>query len=421
MWEFMATTSAQEWEQRKFYCDLYRVDPRRGGRLSEGYLRAYVGPFTIGEIRNEWGGCDFEKNVSGCFRALIKEDGKMIYGTGTGDFYIEGPPKYPTQSQVQTASNGSGLDAEFIDDLKRRASKSEDLEKELITLKASRPAPEAENASLKLMSTTFETALAKIATAGNNGPQSELINTMMVAAVKRLLEPPAAPVASSNPLEMLNTIGAVLPGEGSTLEKLVVLMSRGDNEPAWMPLVERAIGMLPAMADKVITGLREYRMIAETQAGLMNHPAAGGTADVAASRVPDPTMPPQPKTTVPPEQPPPSPAAAPGGVVNLPLEWFEQRIARMIAQGADGEDVAGWLFNTDPRVLLELGQYSAEQLLGFFQSQPILAVVVDNPRLPQILNEFVSAVQEFKKSGEEDDDEDEDEGDEEQPEGTKVQ
>src|ERR1051326_4630373 len=80
-WDFMASTTEEEWGRRNIVANLFRIDPRRPGKLAKGFLEKLYKPFTLEQIKERWGGCDFERGIQGNYLAWTNEGSHILYAS----------------------------------------------------------------------------------------------------------------------------------------------------------------------------------------------------------------------------------------------------------------------------------------------------------------------------------------------------
>jgi hypothetical protein len=418
----MVSTSEADWAAHNGYAQLYRVDPRQPRKLGKGLLEKIVRPFTETDIQDKWGGCDFAPGIQGFYSTLLSWDGKIKYGWGSeAEFRIEGPPKYPTQSMVIDGSQSSARatsDHELLDYLKKRDERIDKLLDEREARTQAGAAGTGAQPVIDMVTKAYSTSLDTIIRReGGSAEPKGIEKTIMDAAVQRMLNP-------GDPFAPLTALGAMIPGEGSALEKVAKVITGGGGGGGEPSMGVALIQTLPALLQEGLKMWQQHlamqREVALINArGVVNGRVTDQARRAAArpadrGTVHDPTMPanaapggreeaaaaggPLPGAA---EGDEPQDVLEPGLLPGEPSQvWIERRIVKLALAGADGEDIGLWLLTTDERIVQTLGKLTKEQLLTVFSNpDSALSMLADLPRLPEIIDQFLEFAKEQMPAG----------------------
>lgn len=208
-------------------------------------------------------------------------------------------------------------------------------------------------------------------------------------------------------IKLLKEIGVIGSPEKKGIDEILSLITTLKTSgliPSGAPksdLASTFASNLPMLADRVVAGIHEMRLSAESNERAMRlqrgeiRPDDPGVLEMPASQDPN--------------------AAAPAAA-NPATPIDERTAARIITQShlvrivhgirqpnSTGEDLYDYLVNAWPEILSELAKLSKENLLLFFKSRDLqiaqlgsdtLAEVGEDPRLPQIIEDFLRIAKE---------------------------
>jgi hypothetical protein len=434
LWEFIASIPTDEWREYCVY--IYRERPKVSMMGQGGYLTILTQPFSPEDIKRLYGG--------GGFKAMILKSNKMA-GGGTWEFDIEGSPIYDltrerpgvngSPAPVQTSANGdSAVLQQFantlIEELRRSrngdaANPAADAALEMVT-KASERAmdivvkqtPQA--AGPDAMIATF-TKLMEMTQRRGGG----LEEALQQAIVKKILEPPAAPLS---PLEQMKPLIELFKelrgGEGLSLGAAAV------GKADWKSiLAEKALDNLPELI-KTLQEIFNSR-VKEADALRLREEARARTAETVRSMQrpgapPVPAIPPA-AAAPPSSQGTPGTAAVPpepgnwrGGLDVVPLEgtspapapeasafppeasneaavidrFLKARVVQLIQQNVDVAMLVDFIDGANPAIGAMLTKASESQIREFLAGDPILSEALKVPRFDHYLRDLVTYLHE---------------------------
>lgn len=381
IWEFLPTIPADDWKNLRYELRLYRYNPLTEKRMAVEKLYELVDPFWV---QKKYGG--------GKYNLLVAEDTQLIYNE---DFECLGEPKTPVPG-----ANGNG-DA------------THSLNSNNVTLEALRMMsnPEMMRGMFQMYNMAAQQSM-------------EMIRAQMPAPVDPLqtLRNAKEILGSGEPKEtlldqirVLKEIGVIGSPEKKGITELLELITTlkgsgliaGNAKP---DLAATFVSNLPALADRMVNGLHEFRLQAEANERLVRlqrgemkasdpnvitidppSPTNGATADKPTAGAPAVTQ------TV-------DEATAQAIIIRYNLERL---VAGIKDPDSTGEDMYDFLVNAWPEIIEPLAQYDKATLLMFFKSpqfqqerfgNTVLLAVADDPRLPKIIEEFLAVAK--KEAGE---------------------
>ncbi len=361
---------------------VYRADDRweRGAALENNKL---TDNFNEETIRKNWGGG----------RYLL-----WLYGPPTGTKLVARPFRLelegPTRSGPSAGARGESLGGdptsqmllrELLDEL--RASRGGELGGKAMQNALDIQFRAMEQA-IQLMSQRISAPAAAPAQSPFDGIFKELLAALIPALIAKFTNP-------GSPLDDLSKVA-----EAAQKFSTILGGGKGGEKPDAMTAI---IGNLPALGDRLVSGLREYRLANEAQERAMRLQAGNKVIDVqpATPAGGEATAPAAPVTPAPPVTPAVQPPERPlTEEERLQIAQIEQgiymkkifeKIAVTIANDPEcnGESLYDFLINTCPEFIPQMKAATREQIVMFFRGDAILSRVADHPRLPQIIDQFL--------------------------------
>jgi hypothetical protein len=224
-------------------------------------------------------------------------------------------------------------------------------------------------------------------------PMDEITKTFMQAAITKLLNPPESN-AFKDTMGLINDI------------KAAGFMGAAPAKP---DLMSTFAANLPMIADRVVSGLHEFRLQAEAQERTVRLSRGEMRPNDPRTITVDPPSPATQATAgVPAEAPAPGAEAGrsdtsqslpPGTTEKILVEANLQKLVlAMKDPECTGEDIYHFLFYVWPALLQEMSGIPKEHLLMLFRSaeiqkerlgNTILLELADDPRLPRMIDEFL--------------------------------
>jgi len=373
LWEFLPTVPMEDWKNLRYEIRLYRYNATTEKRMAVEKIYECIDPFWV---QKKYGG--------GSFNVLVSEDAQLIYNE---DFYIEGEPRIAgavasDSMPVNSAGNGGGvveamrmaMNPEFMRGMFEMF-KMASMES-MAMLKNNMPAPVDPLQTLRNAKEILGLG-APVAS-----PMDDILKQLMAAMVQKLINPPETNAFKDTMALISEVKSAGFLGGAPKAD-----------------LASTLVANLPMIADRVVSGLHEFRMQSEAQLQTVRlqrgemRPSDPGVIE----------MPP-----VQDRQPNPTPPAAPTQGATLTKEQTQQIIMQadltrlvqaMKDPGCTGEDIYSYLSHVWPEMLVEISKYSKDQLVMLFKSREaqmsmfgnsILYEVGNDPRLPKMIEELLA-------------------------------
>jgi hypothetical protein len=338
--------------------------------------------------------------------SFTEEDLRKRFGGGRFLLWLYGPPK----RQTLLAKYRATLDGDpIVNTIPRNPQAG--VGSETVALEAMRmyANPEFVRMQMQMMVTAATEAMALIKSQmpqaqdplqtlrnakeilgiGGPNPMDEINKMLMQAMVQKLLNPPET-----------NSLDATL----SLVDKIKNSGLFGGTPKA--DLAATFANNLPMLVDRMVSGLHEFRLRAESEERAIRlqrgeiRPNDPNVIDIPPSSVTSQTTAGSPAKA-------PDSAATAGQPVAVSPETAQAIIAQShlhrLVMGiknpkSTGQDMYDYLRNAWPEILDELVKFNRDQLLAFFKSRDsqmqyfqcdILTQVADDPRLPQLLEDFL--------------------------------
>ena len=390
-WEFMEPIPQEEWEKRGLAVWIYRVEPPAGKIEGEpAYLKKYIRPFSIEEVKNEFGG--------GKYLYWFRERNKVL---ARGFFRVGGDPK------VAPEPVRGGTVESFLPMMEKMFEKFTEAREHGIDPKT------ATEQAMSILTTAYQTGLATVAKSSEapkmtdliaaladlqklqGGGQSDFSKMLMDKVVERILNPPDPMEQMSKLLEMQKTLGLDRDA-GNDWRVSVAQMV-----PSALASVKDIMKDFRAAAEENRLAAEHRAAIAWTQRGGPVMPAVAGPTATPPSSVLQSGPPSSPPAHAPFETEPlgaagtpsASPAAAPA--ITAPDDtWIKQQIVAQFLEARSGEEIGDWLDHTAPQIVDALAPHSVEELMLFFKSDPVLRLIPDTVRTREQIAEFLSYAKE---------------------------
>ena len=401
-WERLAEIAPEKWE-KTITLYVYRVAPKLRMTGEGGYLDVLTQPITPLYIKNRWGG--------GRFRLILLENNRMML---RHEEEIEGEPIYDKKREVSPDGNGSSSAAataaavsadfqrEFISVLREELARSREMmdqgdgtgEQKIIDLmsKASDKAmeivtkqtPQASSAASQIKETVA--ALKELGLYGEHRQPKTLVEQI----VELLTHPVVGPMITKflvpkDPLGELSKLGAAM----DVLEKI---RGTGDGKPGdWKTQAVNTVAEhLPEILDALSAGRQPQQRRPGAPPAL---PAPGAPPAAAAPQPPSrlQVVPRESADAVPPAAavPPPATVGAPVNQLTPEQEQAALKITcvNMMRAGASGAAIAAFLEDVAEEVARDLAKYPVDAVTDFFARDPILKLMVEDPRWKEVLEE----------------------------------
>lgn len=403
-----------EWE-KIYHLELQRLEPKVPGVAgSKGYLWTFFAPITYADVKKRWGG--------GKFRMDLCKNGHYFK---THNFDIEGDPIYDRSREIPPAatSNGNGLGGnadfqkEFISVLREELQRSRESNQgqangsehvidmltkaseramEIVTKQAPTPADPAAQVNQLLAAAE---KLANLRTPSNGGALGSLGDTLISKLVEKLLNPP-------NPLEELTKLTALF----DVVEK--IRGASGGEPKDWRAAAVQAVTQhLPEILDTLKATSPANVAAARATEAQARARAAEALRVVPIDRAqPAPQPAPQPAAATAAETirvdgglnlEPRDGAASPVNVEVMPPvkpapipasqeqynEGMKVQVVNMMRYGASGSAIATFLEDVKPDLAKDLASFPEQTITQFFSQDPILKLMVDDPRWHEVLKD----------------------------------
>jgi hypothetical protein len=370
IFDYLPTLSAQDWKEKECVLYLYRYDRVTGEKNALEKFNEAIDPFTVKRL---YGG--------GHFNVMMKEGPELIYNV---DFGCEGEEITPAHTSAAAAPT-DGNSAVTLEALRMMSNP------EIMRMQMELYTTAAKNA-MDIMRSQIPTAQDPLATLRNakeilglGAPVADPFREMFMGILVKLIERSMNP---ADPIESFTKMAAAvkgITGEGGT--------GGGDA-------LSTLIAQAPTLGKYVVEGMREARMTTEANYRITMAQRGGVPPNIPSSQVID-------VSAEPGRIPNPAPAEAATGsespsepkVISGPSqEWVFLRIVEMVRDPrTEGSDLLRFLDNVKADSLVDqIAQLSHDQIITLFKSDQILATVADDPRLPQLIDEFLMACKEEK-------------------------
>jgi hypothetical protein len=383
IWEFLPTVSAEDWKNLRYEIRLYRYNPQTEKRMAVEKIYELIDPFWV---QKKYGG--------GKYNVLVQEDAQLIYNE---DFECLGEPKVPVPGANGTnGAPAAGSDAVALQALHLMSNPemmrgmfqmyNMAAQQSMEMIRAQMPAPVDALATLRNAKEIL----------GIGEHKDNLLDTIRV-------------------LKELGIVGSPeKKGVTEVLELITTLKGSGLIATSQKPdLASTFLANLPALADRMVNGLHEFRLQTESTERAMRlqrgeiRPGDPGVITV------DPSAPPSSAPQNGPTAGSPAVAPTPGAMAGgqsvdeataqaIIIRYnLERLVAGIKEPNSTGEDMYDFLINAWPEIIPALAEMNKETLLAFFKSaqfqqerlgNTVLMAVADDPRLPKIIEEFLATV-----------------------------
>jgi hypothetical protein len=414
----MNKVPTNEWE-KIYHLELQRLEPKVPGVAgSKGYLWTFFGPVTLADIKKRWGG--------GKFRMDLCKNGHYWR---THNFDIEGEPIYDRSREIPPANgnNGNGAASVGSDFMKILEQQNERLYQVLTTLQGAGKENPAISSAVDILTSAYKTGLSavaakpgesgndpmkqfemvlavaeRIASVRSNGGSGGLTDAIKTLSELGVLQKPktlaeqiaeakalkdllsgeggepltwgqmAVKAASEHLPEILDTLKTIAPAPraanqppGQTREALrVVPIDRSQPQPAAQPAAAApAAPTTPAIRVEGGLNLESRDGLRQGDAGQTPAPVAAVAAEV-----------------MPASQPAPVPVSQ-----EQYDEGMKVQVVNMFRYGASGSAIAAFLEDIKPEMAEDIAKYPAQTITEFFSKDPILKLMVMDPRWPEVL------------------------------------
>jgi hypothetical protein len=409
-WEKMLSIPKSEWADN---CTLwiYRLEPRTRMLPGErGYLDILTEPITPDYIKKRWGG--------GRFRLILNRSGK-IFAKIEED--IEGEPVYDRREAVNgtaAASNGNGTAGASVgsDFMKILEQQNERLYQVLTTLQGAKEENPAIASAVDILTSAYKTGLSAVATnpGGTTGDPAKQLEVVLSLAEKIVsIRGGGGGGGLTEAITLLTNLGVLqkpktLADQIADAKALKELIGGGDAEPKdWraagvQALTQHLPEILEAFKAPAVTAqaraveAQARARTAETlrtvpidrnqpQAQPAAHPAAapaapsirvdGGLHLESTGAAPAPAV-----EVMPAAQPAPAPVSQ-----EQYDEGMKVQVVNMMRYGASGSAIATFLEDVKPDLAKDLVNYPEQTITEFFRQDPILKLLVEDPRWHEVL------------------------------------
>ena len=380
-WETVVhSLTAEQWAGHVMR--VYRAD-EKWDRSSSPVDNTFTGPFTEEDMRNRFGG--------GRYLLWLYGPPKKQTLVGRYQVNLDGPPLL---NGIPRSGTPDGSNSVALEAMRMYAN------------------PEFMRMQMQMMMTAATEAMSLIK---SQIPQSQDPLTTLRNA-KEILGSGEPKDNLLDTIRVLKELGIVGSPEKKGVEEVLTLINTLKTSgliPSGAPKADLAstfAANLPMLADRLVNGLHEFRLQAESQERAVrmargemrpndpnvitvdrppsaSAPQNGASADGSAS--------------APASQP---TAVSPEVAQSIIVQAHLHRLVNGIKQpNATGQDMYDYLRNAWPEILDELGKMNKETLLAFFKSREtqmqyfgcdLLAEVADDPRLPKMIEDFLKIAKE---------------------------
>jgi hypothetical protein len=392
--EVLPADGADDAQPSRFYADTWEnvVNKLTQAQWSEHLVRVY----RAGE-KWEQGAAPIDNTFSGPF---TEEDIRARFGGGKFLLWMLGPPKKHTLvAKWQVELEGDPL----IKSAPRngQAAGSDSVAIEAMRMYAN---PQFMQLQMDVMRQTLVTAIEMVK--AQMPPTQNPLETLRTA--KEILGGGNNEHGLLDTIRVLKELGVVGSPEKKGIDEILSLITTLKTSgliQSGAPKADLAATFannLPMIVDRMVNGLHEFRLTSEAN----ERAARGGRSEMRPNDPnvidvqPSPPAPTQPAAAAP-------NAAAPSQPTAVSPETAQAIIAQShlhrLVMGiknpkSTGQDMYDYLRNAWPEILDELVKFNKDRLLAFFKSRDsqmqyfqcdILTQVADDPRLPQLLEDFL--------------------------------
>lgn len=365
VWDFLPTVTPEQWKNGAVVISLYRYDPVTEKRCALEKFTECIDEFAV---KRRFGGGKFNMLVN--VNPPISPEASLRYNE---EFYIEGEPITPkpdADSHARIGGNGADANAVTLEALRMMSNPEVmRLQMELIR-NASIQAMEIMKSQIPAAQNPLQTLRDAKEILGVGTPAPDPFREMFMPLMIKMFERALVP---GDPLESVKTVGA-----------LVEAMKTFTGQNVKTDVMSTLVSNLPALMDRGVSVVREYRLAQEAQVrGLEIQrgitPSSTQPITVEAHEV----------------QPNPTPQPAPGGDRVFSEEDLTAvellKLERLINHPeSTGEDVYDLLRINTPQWIEQLRGMTRDAILTtVFPMNPILKRCLANPRLPQLIDEFL--------------------------------
>jgi hypothetical protein len=387
-----------EWE-KIFHLEIQRLEPKVPGVAgSKGYLWTFFAPITLADVKKRWGG--------GKFRLDLCKNGHYYR---THNFDIEGEPIYDRSREIPPANgnNGNGIGSnadfqkEFISVLREELQRSRESNNgqvgsehviEMLTKASERameivtkqaPAPSDPTAQLNGLLAAAEKIANLRAPASNGTTLTEAITLLSSLGVLQKPKTLTEQIADAKALkDLLTGVAEAEPGDWKSMLAKAAVEHAPEILDALKPQPRPGQPQQPARPGEPLrtTPINQPRQA--QPAAQHAAPAApavhveGGlklesrdVAPVAAAA-----------EVMPPSQPAPVPVSQ-----EQYDEGMKVQVVNMFRYGASGSAIAAFLEDIKPELAEDIAKYPAQTITEFFGKDPILRLMIADPRWPEVL------------------------------------
>lgn len=421
-WERLAAIAKDKWENGSMTLWVYRLEPKAVMRTGErGYLAILTQPITPMDVKQRWGG--------GRFRFMVLENNKMLFST---EEEIVGDPVFDREREVNAVSAAPANGAGTIDTTgltKILEQQNARLFSVLETLQTKGGDDPAIKSAVEILSTAYKSGLSALTTQTNgSGVDSMKQFETMLTMVERLIGARSQGNSLTETIQLLEKLGLMskpksLKEQIEEAKALSDLMGSGADPKDWKAKALELAGQhLPEILDVLkqprqapAAPMRPPMRPAPEYAPANSQPAPAPAAapqaapvtaavpqqnvklsgfnivqqDAAAAPV-DATLP----NTV-------SPAAGSTPPVLTQEEYdygLKVNVVNMMRQGASGDTIAGFILDCKPEMADDLLKYPEAFITDFFSQDPILKLMVEDPRWLEVLRDAREFLKEEKEA-----------------------
>jgi hypothetical protein len=406
-WQRVSEIPAERWE-KDIEIWIYRLEPKvRMAAGERGYLDILTQPITPVYIKQKWGG--------GTFRIMVLEKGKLMFSTIEE---IEGDPIYDKRREVSApaaAANGTGTMGGDV--MRVLEQQNERLYEVLTTLQGAKDENPAIGSAIEILTTAYKTGLSTVSERNGNhqDPEKHLEGILKIAERIVSVRGGGGGGGLTEAIALLNSLG-VLQKPKSIAEQLKEakelgeLLGGGGGESVikspWLQAIKMIEPHLPEILDTFKTSSSNTIAAARARAdeARARQAAADSIRSMASAGAP------QPAAAAPPAAAPPArassglnvvpihsedqaapaaAAAAPPAAVPTTQEQYDAafkiQCVNMMRMGASGGSIAAFLEDVKPDLAEDLSKYPAQVITDFFAADPILKLMIEDPRWDAVL------------------------------------
>lgn len=384
-WDYLAEISPTDWQRHILY--MYRTEPSGPGGQSVP-LGKFVDTSVIPWHEQEEAELAIMQRFGGrMFRVIVKRGSERIC---EGKIYIDAAPRMVApQPQEVVQTTGAGYPMSEANATAQVAGQA------ISAIAAQEPA------GVRLALDAIATTANVIKNFADKPPtqQDETQKQIMAILIQRALAPPPDPMDAITRLLALQnqlTGGPTVNPLDNFLKMAEMLktfgVNIGQNSTPAVSAGAELVRTLPNIAQYIVSGLTEYRLMMEAQRdaiSMQRNPAAAPPVQAQPS-LPAPKMPPAPA---------PLPASQPvnGGVApGMPdfMSLIESKIIEILSepQSAEwaAEEAIAFLDRLDKNIIPQLASQGETGLMGLFTTRPILKPAMSNPsRVTEFIRAFL--------------------------------